>query len=232
MDPLIASDSNDSDPKSSSKSDDNEKTHRRDIKSDVAIAALLSLEKIYGSSGSISQVSDVTHESTVPSLSQTHSPPVQMMERSEGYDPNRIPASAFTSKASTPMEWSATSNDSLFSIQIGHSLARLDELNVPNESFKWKDSKKSADLNGPNSFSSPGVVKISDHVVVLGQNSPLTKEKEEKQKTLDLGQNRVGFTDKVKNIPYKSVKFEDKANEEGYKNDQNGTNIRSSGFPR
>nr|CAD1843157.1 unnamed protein product [Ananas comosus var. bracteatus] len=37
-------------------------------------------------------------------------------------DPNRIPASIFTSsKGGTPMEWSVTSNESLFSIHIGKS---------------------------------------------------------------------------------------------------------------
>ncbi|XP_010925486.1 uncharacterized protein [Elaeis guineensis] len=51
------------------------------------------------------------------------SPPVQVMGKSDGYDPNRIPSSIFTSTKSTaaPMEWSVASNESLFSIQMGKS---------------------------------------------------------------------------------------------------------------
>lgn len=37
-----------------------------------------------------------------------------------GYDPYRIPASIFSSKPSTPMEWSVASNESLFSIHVGN----------------------------------------------------------------------------------------------------------------
>ncbi|KAK6129142.1 hypothetical protein DH2020_037120 [Rehmannia glutinosa] len=56
----------------------------------------------------------------LPELS-TASPP--------GYDPNRIPASVFSTKASNPADWSVASNESLFSIHMGKSgeLPRLDE---------------------------------------------------------------------------------------------------------
>ncbi|XP_008793189.1 uncharacterized protein LOC103709549 [Phoenix dactylifera] len=50
------------------------------------------------------------------------SPPVQVMGKSDGYDPNRIPSSVFArTKSTTPMEWSVASNESLFSIQMGRS---------------------------------------------------------------------------------------------------------------
>ena len=53
-------------------------------------------------------------------LSPTQSPSIQTMDRSEGYDPNRIPAAVFSSKPATPMEWSVASSESLFSIHVGN----------------------------------------------------------------------------------------------------------------
>ncbi|GKV08849.1 hypothetical protein SLEP1_g20421 [Rubroshorea leprosula] len=38
-----------------------------------------------------------------------------------GYDPNRIPSSIFSSKPTSPMDWSVASNESLFSIQMGNN---------------------------------------------------------------------------------------------------------------
>ncbi|KAL6498587.1 hypothetical protein OROHE_026528 [Orobanche hederae] len=52
-----------------------------------------------------------SHKSHVQTLS---GPP-------DGYDPNRIPASIFSSKATNPSDWSAASNESLFSIQMGNN---------------------------------------------------------------------------------------------------------------
>jgi len=50
------------------------------------------------------------------------SPPVQVMGKSDGFDPNRIPSSIFMrTKSTAPMEWSVASNESLFSIQMGRS---------------------------------------------------------------------------------------------------------------
>ncbi|KAH6806433.1 suppressor SRP40-like protein, partial [Perilla frutescens var. hirtella] len=49
------------------------------------------------------------------------SPPVQTMVQPPGYDPNRIPASVFSSKPSSPGDWSGASNESLFSIQMGNN---------------------------------------------------------------------------------------------------------------
>lgn len=77
--------------------------------------------------------------------SATQCPPIQLMGRPSGYDPNRIPSSVFSSKPSTPMDWSTASNESLFSIHIGNNsfsrdhfiminksgeLPRMDELNT------------------------------------------------------------------------------------------------------
>lgn len=75
------------------------------------------------------QVSDVTQESMRHGMSPTESPSIQTMERSGGYDPSRIPSAVFErSKSTTPMEWSAASNESLFSIHVGTNSFSRDHL--------------------------------------------------------------------------------------------------------
>ena len=66
-------------------------------------------------------VSDPSPAWSNHSGSGTQSPSIQLMGRPAGYDPNRIPSSIFSSKSTTPMEWSVASNESLFSIHIGNS---------------------------------------------------------------------------------------------------------------
>ncbi|XP_040375296.1 uncharacterized protein LOC121053046 isoform X1 [Rosa chinensis] len=61
----------------------------------------------------------------------TESPAVQMMERYGGYDPYRIPSSVFdTSNVSNKeiLEWSAASNESLFSLHLGNSSFSRDHI--------------------------------------------------------------------------------------------------------
>lgn len=75
------------------------------------------------------QVSDVTQESMRRRMSPTDSPAIQTMARSEGYDPTRIPSAVFErSKSTTPIEWSAASNESLFSIHVGTNSFSRDHL--------------------------------------------------------------------------------------------------------
>ncbi|XWS34194.1 hypothetical protein CRYUN_Cryun21dG0019600 [Craigia yunnanensis] len=79
-----------------------------------------------GSAGptSTSQVSSVTHESTL-----TQSPQIQAMDRQEEFDPYRIPSAVFArSKSTTPMDWSIASNESLFSIQVGNNSFSRDHI--------------------------------------------------------------------------------------------------------
>ena len=79
-----------------------------------------------GSAGptSTSQVSSVTHESTL-----TQSPQIQAMDRLGEFDPYRIPSAVFArSKSTTPMDWSLASNESLFSIQVGNNSFSRDHL--------------------------------------------------------------------------------------------------------
>ncbi|KAG8366957.1 hypothetical protein BUALT_Bualt16G0022300 [Buddleja alternifolia] len=65
-------------------------------------------------------VQSPSQEST-PVASPMKSPPVQTMGIPAGYDPNRIPASIFSTKPTNPAEWSTTSNESLFSIHMGNN---------------------------------------------------------------------------------------------------------------
>ncbi|GAA0140644.1 hypothetical protein LIER_35268 [Lithospermum erythrorhizon] len=47
----------------------------------------------------------------------------QSMVHGDGYDPNRIPSSVFTTTPANPMDWSLASNESLFSIYMGNSFS-------------------------------------------------------------------------------------------------------------
>nr|XP_010324124.1 uncharacterized protein LOC101258295 [Solanum lycopersicum] len=101
--------------------------------------------KLNTSTSSTSQVSDVTDESLLPTVSITRSPFIQVMDRQGGYDPNRVPSSIFESKSSTPNEWSAVSEESLFSINV--SLSRKSaELRMCVESETCEEISKSGKL--------------------------------------------------------------------------------------
>ncbi|KAL6529300.1 hypothetical protein OROGR_014923 [Orobanche gracilis] len=133
---------------------------------DVSSEALYRLEEsLNGSSpGSTSQFSDITHESLIPQFSPTQSPPIQIMEKNGGFDPNRIPISVF-SKSSTPTEWSVASNDSLFSIHIGESSFSRDHvLKIDLDLLKSREILKSGELS-----KSP---KRSGELIMFGPTSP------------------------------------------------------------
>lgn len=71
-------------------------------------------------------VSSISSNSSTASSSPKQCPTTQVMDRTGGYDPNRIPSSVFSATATNttnlnPMEWSATSNESLFSLHINFS---------------------------------------------------------------------------------------------------------------
>lgn len=81
--------------------------------------------------------------------SPTQSPPIQTMTRSEGYDPNRIPASVFASKAATtPLEWSVASSESLFSIHVGNPsfTNEFSQLSKSGELFKSPENQPPSGL--------------------------------------------------------------------------------------
>lgn len=103
------------------------------------------------SSSSLSSYSSANSESSLQMVSPVQIPVVQVMERPGDVACNRIPASVFESKPSTPTAWSAASNDSLFSIQIGNlSFSRNQFLTLNedkfDEIFKSGELRKSAEL--------------------------------------------------------------------------------------
>jgi hypothetical protein len=70
------------------------------------------------------QSSSSSHPSSHASTDPKQSPPVQAMSRApdECPDPKRIPSSVFRrSKSKSPTDWSVTSNESLFSINVGNA---------------------------------------------------------------------------------------------------------------
>ncbi|XP_058772549.1 uncharacterized protein LOC131646556 [Vicia villosa] len=77
-------------------------------------------------------------------MSPTVSPPIQVMDRSGRIDSARIPSSVFdgNNSGNSPLEWSIASNESLFSIHIGHhsfnreNTFKVGELHVSQESTK------------------------------------------------------------------------------------------------
>ncbi|KAJ8529168.1 hypothetical protein K7X08_036003 [Anisodus acutangulus] len=102
-------------------------------------------------SSSASQVSDVTDESSLPTEPITKCPSIQVMERKGGYDPDRVPSSIFRSESSTPNEWSAASDESLFSINVSFSMDHGDhwksgELHRCVESDRHEEISKSGKL--------------------------------------------------------------------------------------
>ncbi|KAJ8774643.1 hypothetical protein K2173_017089 [Erythroxylum novogranatense] len=86
-----------------------------------------------GSSGltTRSPASDMARQSVIHGFSPTQSPPIQVMEQPQVFDPHRIPSNIFE-KPPTPTEWSLASNDSLFSIRFGNSFTR-DHASVKND---------------------------------------------------------------------------------------------------
>ena len=103
------------------------------------------------SSSSLSSYSSATCESPSQNGSPVQVPVTQVMERPVDVSSDRIPASIFENKASTPTDWSVVSNDSLFSIQIGKlSFSRDQFLTLTDdkfdELFKSEEMRKSAEV--------------------------------------------------------------------------------------
>ncbi|KAK1371549.1 RNA-binding protein with serine-rich domain [Heracleum sosnowskyi] len=105
--------------------------------------------------------------STYNSVSTTLPPPPQVMGRPPeypGFDPNRIPASVFTTnKPASGMEWSVASNESLFSIQMGN-------MSFTRDHFNWM---KSGELKSP-----PGLPSISETPSINFHGLPVVNEVE------------------------------------------------------
>lgn len=89
-------------------------------------------------------ISSSSHPSSHPPTDPKQSPAVQAMSRAPDQcpDPKRIPSSVFArSKSKSPTDWSVTSNESLFSINVGNASFSKDHF------FLYG---KSGDLGNPN----------------------------------------------------------------------------------
>lgn len=90
-----------------------------------------------------SQVSHYNNVSTSQTASPIQSPPIQVMEKTGGYDPHRIPDSVFGRSSSAAMDWSVASNESLFSLHLGNnSFSREQFLMMSGELYKSGELSK------------------------------------------------------------------------------------------
>ncbi|XP_030960539.1 dentin sialophosphoprotein-like isoform X1 [Quercus lobata] len=120
------------------------------------------------SSNRSTPVSDVGHESVAQNMSPTQSPKIQVMDRSVGYDPSRIPRSVFeTSKSTTPMDWSVASNDSLFSLHVGNNSFSKDRMFLFGD-FKSDELSKSGELTKLSSIPSVPKEEIDKKKIKIG----------------------------------------------------------------
>ncbi|KAK4417591.1 hypothetical protein Salat_2171800 [Sesamum alatum] len=108
-----------------------------------------------------------------PDLQMKSAPLVQTMDQPDGYDPDRIPASIFSTKGTNTSDWSVASNESLFSIHMGTNslsrdhtayfgksgeLSRLDELSSSPCNLPYVSEAKSHELN-----SLPPLMEVPAH---------------------------------------------------------------------
>ncbi|KAK4426246.1 hypothetical protein Salat_1393100 [Sesamum alatum] len=122
---------------------------------DVSSSSGSSLEFTISEQGTLQRssanesLSSSPEPSTVsPEQAQLKSPPTQTMGQPPGYDPNRIPASVFSSKSGNPTEWSVASNESLFSIHMGNNSFSRDYAILYGKSGEFP---RPEDWNGANS---------------------------------------------------------------------------------
>ncbi|KAM3270376.1 lisH domain-containing protein 05-like [Capsicum chacoense] len=131
------------------------------------------------STSSTSQVSDVTHESSFSTMSQ--SPSIQVMDREAGFDPNRIPSSLFGSKDSSSKEWSTASHESLFSIHTaGNDSPARDDIVMTNGDFKRSRKRDNyAEVDKNEKYNKSGELSK------FRQTLPITKGGEYKKKIFE-----------------------------------------------
>ncbi|KAJ7978735.1 Homeobox-like protein [Quillaja saponaria] len=118
--------------------------------------------------------------------SATQHPPVQVMERPEDLASSssyRIPSHVFArTKSTTPMEWSVTSNESLFSIHVGNMSFSRDQqylLGRSGELYKPGDTTMSDQLSDFSSTAPPlsRSSDISQGTANLNETSRVTEAK-------------------------------------------------------
>ncbi|CAL5185977.1 unnamed protein product [Lathyrus oleraceus] len=131
--------------------------------------------------------------------SVTHSPPLQLMNpnpnSNSGYDPNRIPSSAFGPKPVSPMEWSVASNESLFSLHFG------------NNSFSREQflaTRKSGELSRTNDLSETSSKTLTTVQEVNHKNDDNELDNERLSLSSDSSRDSTDTSDKTTNVSSKT----------------------------
>jgi hypothetical protein len=131
----------------------------------------------------------------------TQSPSPQLMSPNpnySGYDPNRIPSSAFAPRPTSPMDWSVQSNESLFSLHLGNYSFSRDQF------FAYKYSgelPKTNDIAGM-STTLPRVQEVKhsndDNIVEMERHSVSSDSSLDSTDTLDKTKNLTLENDRIK----------------------------------
>ncbi|XP_058776265.1 uncharacterized protein LOC131650577 [Vicia villosa] len=129
--------------------------------------------------------------------SVTHSPPIQLMSsnHNSGYDPNRIPSSAFGPKPASPMEWSVASNESLFSLHFGNNSFSREQFLAFRKSGELS---RNSDLNGTSPTLATVQVQEVNH-----SNDNNEVDNERTSLSSDCSHDSTDTSDKVTNITSK-----------------------------
>lgn len=141
--------------------DHSETATERDVKADIA-------------SSEPSKGAQVANED--PFFNPRKIPPIQVMDRSDSaFDPSRIPSSVFTPNSSnSPMDWSAASNESLFSLHVGNNSFSKDQFFMMGADFKKSGELfKSDDLHKSGELSKSGDILKSGELFSLSPSSPI-----------------------------------------------------------
>lgn len=106
-------------------------------------------------------------DSTRIHSSSRGSPQIRLSGVLENHDPNRIPLSIFSSKPSSPMEWSTASNESLFSIHVGNNSFSREQFNFYTKSGELTNNTNSTqNLSSSPPFVDPARVESKTEIVV------------------------------------------------------------------
>ncbi|KAL3844599.1 hypothetical protein ACJIZ3_002002 [Penstemon smallii] len=131
------------------------------------------------------------------SSSQMKSPQAQTMARPTGYDPNRIPASVFSTKQSNLTDWSTASNESLFSIHMGNN-------SFSREHSTWLEEWNNGQTNTPHGTESkstelslPPVMEVPGHEESSVKSGKEKLEKEDCDKNLKVGSMENNAKEKI-----------------------------------
>ncbi|GAU29166.1 hypothetical protein TSUD_275850 [Trifolium subterraneum] len=115
-----------------------------------------------------------------------------------GYDPNRIPSSAFAPKPTSPMDWSVQSNESLFSLHLGNYSFSRDQFFAYKYSGELPKTNDSAGV----SMSLPRVQEVKH------SNDENIVEMERRSISSDSSHDSTDKSDKTKNLTLENERIQ------------------------